>query len=429
MAKVKTAEQTSAPGKTKKKVGLKIFLGVVIALAAFIAVTAVVTVIGNRANTAKAQSFTPVEYGADRLEPRRDPDGWYSFAADRDIKVLQLTDVHIGGGWMSLKKDAMALNAVAAMVTAEKPDLVIVTGDIGYPVPFQAGTFNNKASAKIFAALMERLGVYWTLTFGNHDTELYSYYSREKMADYYENSGLQYCLFQTGPADVDGYGNQVLRIRNGAGLITQALYLFDSHSYTGGDFLGILWKYDNIHENQIEWYKAQVEANDAANRAVDPGAAPIKSAAFFHIPLREYKTAWEEYVDNGFKDTADVKYAFGTAGETGKVVYCGIGDDEVFETFAELGSTRAVFCGHDHYNNFSLDYKGIRLTYGMSVDYLAYPGIYKNGSQRGCTVLTFAPDGALTVTPESYYQDKYRSEFAKEDVTMQEIVPITDIEQ
>ena len=35
----------------------------------------------------------------------------------------------------------MALNAVAAMVTAEKPDLVIVTGDIAYPVPFQAGTF------------------------------------------------------------------------------------------------------------------------------------------------------------------------------------------------------------------------------------------------------------------------------------------------
>ena len=53
----------------------------------------------------------------------------------------------------------------------------------------------------------------------------------------------------------------------------------------------------------------------------------------------------------------------------------------------------AVFCGHDHYNNFSIDYKGIRLTYGMSVDYLAYPGIYKEGTQRGCTIITFSPDG------------------------------------
>ena len=424
-----TKKKTNRKTGSKKRVVGKIFLGLLIAIAAFILVTAAVTLIGNGANTKKAQSFTPVAYGEDRVLPQRGEDGWYFFETDRDLKVLQLTDVHIGGGWMSLKKDAMALNAVAAMVTAEKPDLVIVTGDIGYPVPFQAGTFNNKASAKIFAALMERLGVYWTMTFGNHDTELYSYYSREKMADYYENSGLTCCLFQSGPADVDGFGNQVIRIQNPQGLTTQALYLFDSHSYTDGDFLGILWKYDNIHENQIAWYREQVEAVDAANRAIDPNAAPVRSAAFFHIPLREYKTAWEEYVNNGFADTADVQYCFGTAGESKKVVYCGIGEDDLFETFEELGSTQAVFCGHDHLNNFSLEYKGIRLTYGMSVDYLAYPGIYKLGSQRGCTVLTFSPDGSLEVTPESYYQEKYRSEFVKEDVTMQEITPVTDIQQ
>ena len=425
----KTKEKTERKTGSKKRVVGKIFLGLLIALAAFILVTVCITLIGNSANTEKAKSFTPVAYGEDRLVPQRGEDGNYVLTADRDVKILQLTDVHIGGGWMSLKKDAMALNAVAAMVTAEKPDLVIVTGDIGYPVPFQAGTFNNKASARIFAALMDRLGVYWTLTFGNHDTELYSYYSREKMADYYENSGLTYCIYTDGPENVDGCGNQVIRIENTAGLTTQALYLFDSHSYTGGDFLGILWKYDNIHENQIAWYREQVAAVDAANRAIDPNAAPVRSAAFFHIPLREYKTAWEEYVNNGFEDTADVKYCFGTAGESKKVVYCGIGEDDLFETFEELGSTQAVFCGHDHLNNFSLEYKGIRLTYGMSVDYLAYPGIYKIGSQRGCTVLTFSPDGSLTVTPESYYQDKYRSEFAKEDVTMQEITPVTDIQQ
>ena len=329
---------------------------------------------------------------------------------------------------MSLKKDAMALNAVAAMVTAEKPDLVIVTGDIAYPVPFQAGTFNNRASAKIFAELMESLGVYWTMVFGNHDTELYSYYSGEKMAEFYSDPDYRYCLYMPGPDEVDGYGNQIIKIKNSAGLYTQILYIFDSHSYTDGDFLGILWKYDNIHENQIEWYKEQVAYYDEENKKADPDAAPVKSAAFFHIPLREYKDAWEEYVDNEFRDTDDVTVYYGTAGETGKVVYCGVGDDRVFETFAELGSTQAVFCGHDHYNNFSLDYKGIRLTYGYSVDYLAYPGIYKVGSQRGCTVITFSPDGSFTCKGESYYQDKYQSLYEKEPVTMQEIIPITEIE-
>ena len=62
------------------------------------------------------------------------------------------------------------------------------------------------------------------------------------------------------------------------------------------------------------------------------------------------------------------------------------------------------------------------------MDYLAYPGIYKVGSQRGCTVITFSPDGSFTCKGESYYQDKYQSLYEKEPVTMQEIIPITEIE-
>ena len=54
---------------------------------------------------------------------------------------------------------------------AEKPDLVVATGDIAFPVPYMAGTFNNYSGAKAFENLMESLGVYWTVTFGNHDAE------------------------------------------------------------------------------------------------------------------------------------------------------------------------------------------------------------------------------------------------------------------
>ena len=96
----------------------------------------------------------------------------------------------------------------------------------------------------------------------------------------------------------------------------------------------------------------------------------------------------------------------------------------------ETGSTKAVFCGHDHYNNFSIEYKGIRLTYGMSVDYLAYPGIYKEGSQRGCTVITVESDGSFDCKPESYYQDKYTAVFGKEnveEVVMQELTQIAPV--
>ena len=60
----------------------------------------------------------------------------------------------------------------------------------------------------------------------------------------------------------------------------------------------------------------------------------------------------------------------------------------------------------------------------MSVDYLAYPGIYKLGSQRGCTIINFAPDGTFECKQESYYQDKYETLYEKEDVKMQEIEQI-----
>jgi len=426
--KEKTAETSKKRGRKFLKV-LGCFFAVIVA---FVLVTTIITLIGDSANLKKAKSFSPVEYSEDRLVPVLNEDGNYDFVTDRELKIVQLTDVHIGGGWMSLKKDAMALNAVAAMITAEKPDLVIVTGDIAYPVPFQAGTFNNKLSANIFANLMEALGVYWTLGFGNHDTELYSYYSRDQIGDLYLSDDFSYCLFTKGPEDVDGVGNQVIRVKNSEGIITQALYVLDSHSYVDGDYLGIAWKYDDIHENQIDWYKADVEKNNAENAALakeGEETETVSSLMFFHIPTEEYKTAWEDYVNNGFNDTDDVKCVYGTAGETGKVVYCGMHGSDLFETIQEIGSTKGIFCGHDHKNNFSLDYKGIRLTYGMSVDYLAYPGIYKLGAQRGCTVITVTPDGEFSCTAENYYQDKYTSVYEKEAVTMQTVEPITDIEQ
>ena len=375
------------------------------------------TALINKNNFEVASSFDQVVY-EDQLVPEKDTDGNWTFYTDRDLKILQLTDVHIGGGIMSLKKDKMALNAVAAMLTAEKPDLVVITGDLVYPVPFQAGTFNNGISTDMVITLLEKLGVYYTVCFGNHDSELYSDYTREKIADKYANPDLKYSLFQKGPEDVDGYGNQVIKVKNSKGIVTNAFFTIDSHSYIDGDFLGIQWKYDNIHENQIEWYKECVLAIDAANKAVDPDCPMFTSLCFFHIPLEEYGIAWQEYKANGYKDTENVKCFAGGYYEKDEKSYCGVYSDNFFETALELGSTKGIFCGHDHENNASIEYKGIRLTYGMSIDYLAYTGIYKKGAQRGCTVITLSKDGELSVSLENYYQDKYVSKYEKEKVSM-----------
>ena len=376
-------------------------------------------------------SYDKIEF-ENQLVPQKDENGNWYFTTDGEFKVMHLTDIHIGGGFLSKDVDQKALNAVATMVTREKPDLVIATGDIAFPVPYTAGTFNNYSGAKAFGNLMERLGVYWDVTFGNHDAEAYSYFDRESMAKIYSDEEFQYCLFQAGPEDVDGYGNHTIEVKNSKGVITQALILIDSQAYVKDNIIeSIKGTYDNIHENQVQWYESEILRMNDENKAISKKAVPVKSLAFFHIPLVEMLDGWNEFKENDYKDTEEFKFIDGIMGEGGKVVYCGLGEDDMFEKMLELDSTKAMFNGHDHLNSATFEYKGIQFSYGYSIDYFAYSGIDKLGSQRGCTMITCKPDTTFEIDKYNYYSDRYDLElFTREDVTMQfegvTIQPVTE---
>ena len=406
------------------KKGLKITGIVLLSLALLFGAFVVVNQILEKQMNKYIDTFSPVEVEG-QLQPLRDEDGIAYFVTDKEFKVMQLTDVHIGGGFLSVDEDKKAINAVAAMITEEKPDLVIVTGDISFAVPYISGTINNAIAHRLFIRLMERLAIPWTVNFGNHDSEAYNYYNRATVSEMYANESLKYCLF-TPDGDLSGEGNHVINVKNSAGLITESFYMIDTHSYTDKDPLGILWDYDYVKEDQIAWYASKIEAHKAANAAVyatltDEQKAAYadllapKSLMFMHIPLTEVKAAYDEYVANGRKDTENVQYKEGFDGETDEVVYCSRTDVELFETVKELGSTKALFYGHDHLNNFVLEYKGIRLSYGYSIDYLAYSGIDEQGYQRGCTIITCAPSGDANIKHENYYQDKYAPLYEKEN--------------
>lgn len=117
---------------------------------------------------------------------------------------------------------------------------------------------------------------------------------------------------------------------------------------------------------------------------------------FFHIPLQEYKEANDLYESGSSK----VKYYYGILGEKMiDKICCSKYPSKLFDTVVELGSTKAMFCGHDHYNNQSLEYKGIRLTYGYSIDYLAMPGIAEDTEQRGATLININKNGSFNIEP------------------------------
>ena len=411
------------------KKALKIVAIVLASLALIFGAFVVVNQVVEKQMNKYIDTFSPVEVEG-QLQPLRDADGVAYFTTDKDFKVLQLTDVHIGGGFLSVDEDKKAINAVAAMITEEKPDLVIVTGDISFAVPYISGTINNAIAHRLFIRLMERLEIPWTVNFGNHDSEAYNYYGRAAVSEMYADKSLKYCLF-TPDGDLSGEGNHIINVKNSAGLITQSFYMIDTHAYTDKDPLGIKWDYDYVKEDQIAWYAGMVEKYNTANKQVydtlsdeqkeayADQVAP-KSLMFMHIPLTEVKAAYDEYVGNNRKDTENVQYVEGFDGETDEVVYCSRTDVELFETVKELGSTQALFYGHDHLNNIVFNYQGITLWYGYSIDYLAYSGIDEQGYQRGCTVITCEPDGDATMKHENYYQDKYVPLYEKEVVNMEQ---------
>ena len=380
----------------------------------------------------KGSTYKKIQF-ENQLIPEKDENGNWYFTTDGDFKVMHITDVHIGGGFLSKNLDEKALNAVALMVTKEKPDLVIVTGDIAFPVPYSAGTFNNYSGIKAFGNLMETLGVYWDVTLGNHDSEAYSYFDREAVAALYGSGEFEHCLFQAGPKDVDGYGNHTIEVKNSKGIITQAIVLIDSQAYIKDNIIeSIKGTYDNIHVNQVDWYESEIKRmNDEnsnkikaiqgdKNGGLFKDFGTVKTQAFFHIPLVEMGDAWAEFVENDFNDTENFKYFDGIIAEGGRRIYCGLGEDELFEKMLELGSTQAIHNGHDHVNNTTFKYKGVTFSYGYSIDYFAYSGIDKLGSQRGCTMITCKPDATFTIDKYNYYSDRYNLDgFTREEVTMQ----------
>ncbi len=392
----------------------KILIALLI-LVLLIGVTCGVFTLLNISNSQKMldyiDTFAVEDKNSAKLVPEKDEQGNWYFVTDGDFKVLHLTDIHFGGGVLSAETDKLTANTVAAMVTAEKPDLVIVTGDISFAIP-TTGTMNNKYAHEYFIRLMENLGVYWTVTFGNHETEPYNPLKRPDVANMYADESLQRCLYQQSPEGVSGKGNHVINVKNTAGEVTESLIMMDSHSYIHEDFFfglidSLLWNYDNIKQDQIDWYEGIINTYQ-----------PKSSMLFFHIPLAEVKVAYDEYVANGRELTDNVLGFTGNDGEKDDVVYPSKLGDDLFEKVLELGNTKAMFFGHDHFNNFVLDYKGVTFSYGYSVDYIAYGDIGSKGYQRGCSVVSIYQNGEFDITHENYYQDKYQPLYEKETVDM-----------
>lgn len=327
-------------------------------------------------------SLPVVEHRADAIEYNEESGVYTITAAGEDFRILHLTDIHLGGSLFSARQDIKALSACYALIEYTHPDLVLVTGDLSFPLGIMSMSFNNSAPVYQFAAFMRNLGVPWAFTYGNHDTESLASMGEKELNEVfkalsYKTSGT--LLYPYAQPQVSGRSNQLIELRNTDGSMNTALFLIDSNAYTG-EGINV---YDFIHDDQVDWYAGEVERLGAE------AGGEVPSMIFFHIPLQQYRTAYELYEAG----SDEVKYYFGENGEKMiNKVCCSDFPSSLFDVARDIGC-EAMFCGHDHYNNMSLEYQSVRLTYGMSIDYLAMPGIENDSAQRGGELITIQSDG------------------------------------
>lgn len=213
-------------------------------------------------------------------------DGVYTITKTReDFKILQLTDIHLGGSIISYHKDMKALQAVYKLIDFTRPGFVVVTGDLTFPMGIMSFSFDNYTPVMQFASFMRNLGIPWAFTYGNHDTESLAIASKEDLNSLYMSLSYKTSrnlLYPYVQPSITGRNNQLIEIRNSDGSLNQALFLIDSNAYTGEG----INKYDFIYDDQVDWYKKNVL------RLSEKEKKTISSLVFFHIPLQQYETAW-----------------------------------------------------------------------------------------------------------------------------------------
>lgn len=321
-------------------------------------------------------------YRSDRIKQIDDETFTIRIPKDRDFKILQLTDLHLGFGLISRDKDKLALEAVRKIIQKSRPDMIVLTGDSIFPFLPKAGTLNNRKQAKKLMAFLDGFEIPYTLVFGNHDCEMGSTCNKEELAELYKRG--KYCIFAEGRKDLTGVGNFFIELVDDSEKVILPLVMLDSNMYGDGG-----WFYsgfDCIHNDQVDWCMERLNT-------LKQEYPNMKAMAFFHMPPREFKEAYEKMK----LGDESVIYRHGSVAE--KNEYFGISKfpGTFFDRAVENGVIKWMFCGHDHLNTLSLIYKGIQMTYGMSIDYLGYKGIKKSYIQRGGTLITRKADGSVDI--------------------------------
>ena len=240
---------------------------------------------------------------------------------------MQLTDLHYNGaGWQSDHIPGMLVR----LIDSEKPDLVVVTGDLIYAAP-------GEPLLREICGTIASTDTPYAVAWGNHDAEQGLAHAElnaiartlpKCVNGYYASDPLHPCDFVIPVLSKDGSREEA------------RLYVMDSNDYNADDH-----SYKGFTPEQVAWYRAT--ADEAAKR----NGYRSNGLMFFHIPLNEYAEAFDTapVAGSGFRLERECPPRDNTG---------------MFRAAANSGEIIGIFAGHDHSNNYIAEKEGIALCYG-----------------------------------------------------------------
>ena len=304
------------------------------------------------------------------------------FHPDGHFRILMVSDFHGG-----TNHNPKLTKSLEALVAHANPDLVLIGGDT-----VAGGMFDAINEATLYQYLSEVLapvytrGIPWAHVYGNHDGE--SGMSNAEQQPVFERIPL--CLSKAGPDEISGVGNYVLPVyAHNKDKIKYHIFALDSHrehtDYIERFGLPKDTKIRLEHPmcsgsaqagpmfDQVMWYIRTSEDAEAVN------GATIPAVMYMHVPLPEHFHAARNPEQTHLR------------GAKREAVCCSELNSGLFAACLQRGDVRGIFCGHEHYCDFSAEYCGITLAYDGALGF----DMSGHDDLRGGRIIDLSEDGTM----------------------------------
>jgi len=284
------------------------------------------------------------------------------FDEDGKFRILMVSDIHGGVGYDEMR----TVRAMQALVDHTAPHLVLLGGDIAGPGSIHVANQEElKTLLDGLVSPMEQAGILWAHVYGNHDDNFgLCNADQQPVYERYPN-----CLSKHSPAGVSGVSNYVLPVwdKEGKTILFNVFGLDTHHGMPEfrkefGMAEGVqpieptgLENEDEspLRFDQVNWYYQTSRAME------DYAGHKIPALMYMHFPLPEHRMVAMHREECGFEGTQM------------SPICCSKLNSGLFSACLQRGDVKAIFCGHDHKNDFSGVYCGVRLGFDGYLSYCA----------------------------------------------------------